>query len=81
MVAELRTSFSYVAHQYPDAPLQSLLITGGGAAIPGVAEYLETALGIAARTASPADVLPCSPSIPTTPSHMTALGLSLYSET
>jgi len=80
MIAELRTSFSYAAHQYPDAPLQRLLLTGGGAVIPGAAEYLREALGIEARVARPADVAECPAGFAAAPASMTALGLAMFAD-
>ena len=83
MVAELRISFSYAAHQYPDAPLQRLLLSGGGAMIPGAAEYLEAALGVEARVARPADVAACPAGVApasVAATSMTALGLALFAE-
>lgn len=48
---ELDASFGYASHQYPDAAPDRLVIIGGGGAVPGVAEYLDTMI-------SPR-VLPC----------------------
>ncbi|WP_432798846.1 pilus assembly protein PilM [Poriferisphaera sp. WC338] len=37
---ELSLSMNYALHQYPSAPLQALLITGGGAEMLGATDYL-----------------------------------------
>jgi len=39
---ELEASFEYASHQYPDAEPHRLILIGGGGAVPGVAEQLDT---------------------------------------
>jgi Tfp pilus assembly PilM family ATPase len=50
---EVMASVSYSAHQYPDAAVSRLLLTGGGALLPGVAEHLQTLLGFECRVVTP----------------------------
>jgi type IV pilus assembly protein PilM len=42
---ELKASFEYASHQYPQAEPHSLVVAGGGGAIPGVAGHLDTVIG------------------------------------
>jgi Tfp pilus assembly PilM family ATPase len=79
---ELRLTFSYTEHQYPQAPVKSLLLVGGGAGIPGVAEHLHTALDMEVRVARPTDVVTCAPAVMerATPAIMAALGLAQFTE-
>ena len=42
LVQELNVSFSYVTHEYPEAPLARLLLTGSAASVPGLAAHLQT---------------------------------------
>ena len=46
MAEELRLSFVYVAHRYPDVAANRLWLTGGGGAIPGLAEFLKQVLNV-----------------------------------
>ena len=59
MLEEVRLSFSYATGQYRDAALARLILVGGGAAIPGVREYISSALEMDVRTVAPADVADC----------------------
>jgi type IV pilus assembly protein PilM len=51
-VAEVRRTLAYASHQYADAAVETLLLCGGGACIPGLCEYVaarvETEVRIAA---------------------------------
>jgi type IV pilus assembly protein PilM len=49
VLAEITTSLSYTAHQYPDAPFRRLLLTGGGAALEGLTPYLAGKLSVDVR--------------------------------
>jgi len=53
MMEEVDVSFEYSAHQYPDAQSTRLVVAGGGACVPGVAEYL--------RSRGESEVLPAEP--------------------
>jgi len=43
---ELAMAINYVGHRYPDLSIEGGLITGGGALLPGVPNYLSSALGL-----------------------------------
>jgi len=82
LIHELKLTFAYTEHQYPKAPVKLLLIVGGGAKIPGMAAHLQAALGIDARAANPADVIPCSTDLLDRASLtlMSAIGLAQFVE-
>jgi Tfp pilus assembly PilM family ATPase len=42
MALDLEASFEYASHQYPDAEPHRLVLIGGGGAVPGLGEYLNT---------------------------------------
>lgn len=46
MIEQIALSFSFVSHQYPDAELGPLLLTGGVAGMPGLPEVLAEGLQI-----------------------------------
>ena len=80
---ELTASFSYAVHQYRDAAVTRLLVVGGGAAVPGLAEHLAAAVGIEALTVSPAALMPSDPAladVASSPALTAALGLAMYPE-
>ena len=81
LIEELRVSISYSTHRYPDAVLNSVVLVGGGAAIPGLAGKIGDAIGVDVRAVSPADLVACDESVRrscTTPALTTALGLAQY---
>jgi type IV pilus assembly protein PilM len=82
LIHELKLTFSYTEHQYPQAPVKLLLIAGGGAKIPGIAGHLQAALGIDVRVANPADVVACSTDLldRATQTLLTAVGLAQFEE-
>jgi len=84
IVKELKASFEYASHQYPDARTHSLVLAGGGGAIPGVVAYLDTLLVPRVQLAGAGALLsnleglsnlPCDP-----PLMATAIGLAGYYE-
>ena len=54
ITSEVSESLSYAGHQYPDARVSQVLISGGGAGLPGCAEYFASRLRLDARTITPA---------------------------
>lgn len=82
LTTELHASFNYASHQYEDAPLGRLMLSGGGTAVPGVADYFtKNAGGATVRTLAPTDLFPA----PKTrlqgcqsPALLPALGLAMY---
>jgi Tfp pilus assembly PilM family ATPase len=84
VVRELLVAFSYVARQYLDASVTRLLLTGAGAPIPGLAEYLGNVLGLETSNVSPKDLAECPPSLLdacSSPELTPALGLATFPET
>jgi len=83
LVDEISLSFSFVSHQYPEAELGPLLLTGGGASIPQLDESLGRALQIETQIV-PATSLVEFPLPPEAPAASTALvpaiGLVLMQE-
>ena len=78
---EIRASLSYAAHCYPDTPVQRLLVTGGGAGIPHLAESLSSDLGTEVQIVRPADAVECDTSLLEhcrEPATMGALGLAQF---
>ncbi len=47
---ELAMALNYVGHRYPDLAIETGLMTGGGALLPGVQAYLSSALGLPIQT-------------------------------
>lgn len=80
-VRELGISFSYALHQYNDAVVQPLMLVGGGAAIPQLAEHFETALGMKVQAASPGRFVECGEAhqkLGASPALSQAVGLALH---
>lgn len=50
-MAEVRRTLAYASHQYADAAVETLLLCGGGASIPGLCEYLSARVETAVRLA------------------------------
>lgn len=83
MLNELLASLSYMSRQYPQVSLAGLSLVGAGAAVPGLAEYLETMLDVSVRPLAPADLVDCPEALLDTcrnPMMTTALGLALFSD-
>ncbi len=83
LVAELRASFSFALHRYPELPLKRLLLSGGGARIAGLATTLSRKLNTDVRVWTPAAVIDCAGELGTRaddPSLMTAIGLAMNQE-
>jgi Tfp pilus assembly PilM family ATPase len=80
LIAELRLAFSYAQHQYADAPLELVLVAGGGACIPGICEHFSGALGIDVRPAAPQAAIECVAEVQArlSPAYMPAVGLAMF---
>ncbi|MFA9476849.1 pilus assembly protein PilM [Phycisphaerales bacterium AB-hyl4] len=81
LVQELRLSVSYATHQYPNATLDRLLLSGGGAMVRGLAEQLGQALEMEAVVMTPSAI--CQPTVrglneSAEASLSVALGLAMY---
>jgi Tfp pilus assembly PilM family ATPase len=79
----IRNSFSYADQEYPDRPIDRLLLTGEGADVPAVDEHLARANGVETRVLTPSEVAECPPGRPAgaSPALCTALGLALHGRT
>lgn len=79
LLKDLELSFSYAANQYASATVDRLLLIGGGAAIPGLAENWTKHLGIKVQVVRPADVIAFAEGVAThdQSSMTTALGLAM----
>jgi type IV pilus assembly protein PilM len=83
LVEELQTPFSYASHQYHQAGIQRLLLTGGGARIPGLPDYLQERLSLEVLRAAPSDLLPSVENQwgkADDPAVTVAVGLALFTE-
>jgi type IV pilus assembly protein PilM len=81
LAGELRVSFSYATHQYPDATVGKLLLAGGGAAMPGMAAHLAATLGVTAMAVSPSDLAECDVNVLGlcgSPAMTAAMGLAMF---
>ena len=56
---EVRLSISYAACCLQNDAIERLILVGGGAAIPGIREYISSALEIEVRTVAPTDIADC----------------------
>lgn len=82
MVEEMRMPVSYVSNQYPDAAMDRMLLIGGGAEIPGLAEYLDSRLEFEVRNVRLADLTGCSRKLDEAhgPALTVAVGLGQYGQ-
>jgi len=80
-VRELGISFSYALHQYNDAEVKSLMLVGGGSAIPGLAEHFQHALGMNVEVVTPDRFTECGAALEKlcqSPALSQAVGLALH---
>ena len=83
VAASLQSPFAYATSQYAGTTLDTLLVTGHGAAIPGAAEHLRSRLGVTVRVVRPADVTQCPASLggkAQDPSLVVPIGLAWFSD-
>ena len=83
LCVELQTSLTYGSRSYPNASVDRLVLVGGGAAIPGIAEYLTQALDIDVKTVAPRDAASCPEPLAAlcqSPAMAVAMGLALYDQ-
>ena len=57
--AAMESPLSYATQQYPEAAVDTILLAGPGAAVPGIDEFFKARLGAAVRRVAPADVVAC----------------------
>lgn len=58
-MAEVRRTLAYASHQYSDAAVETLLLCGGGACIPGIREYVAARVEIEVRLAEFTEAIKC----------------------
>lgn len=63
MLDELRVSFSYAQHRYPEVPVDLLFLLGPGASIPNLCEPISSMLNVESRLLTPGDVHACDPGL------------------
>lgn len=83
LAQELRLSMSYAQHQYPRTPVRHVVLTGGGAGVPGLGEHMDPLIDCTVAALSPADVLPCGDALRAeagSPALTVAAGLALWDE-
>lgn len=57
MLDELRISFSYAQHRYPEIPVDRLFLMGWGATMPGLRDPLDSMLGIETQVIAPSNTV------------------------
>jgi type IV pilus assembly protein PilM len=83
VLQELKAPFAYAGRQYPGGQIKRLLLVGGGARIPGLAQYLEAALGIEVMPVAPSNIVETSAqtmSKASNPAMTVAVGLAQFAE-
>lgn len=58
-MAEVRRTLAYASHQYADAAVETLLLSGGGALIPGLREYIAARVETDVRIAEFSAAIEC----------------------
>jgi len=82
-IAELNAPFSYALRQYAGSTVDRILVTGYGAAIPGVMDHIRSKLEFDLQMVTPADVVQCPTPLPGRSDHpllTAAVGLAQFGE-
>jgi type IV pilus assembly protein PilM len=58
-LAEIRAPLAYASQQYGGAPVERLLLVGGGASIPALVRHLDSVLDVQTQAVTPADLAEC----------------------
>jgi Tfp pilus assembly PilM family ATPase len=83
LIEELQVSFAFAAHRYPALPLRKLLLTGGGAALAGLADGAHARLSVDVAVPCAKDLVDVPPGLcacETTTGLATAIGLALHGQ-
>jgi type IV pilus assembly protein PilM len=83
IVEELTIPFSYINRQYAGEGITRLLLLGGGACVPGIANYLASVLKMEVRGTAPRDIIHdavANVSSPDDPTMTVAVGLAKFSD-
>lgn len=78
---ELRLAVSYAQHQYPQAAVTRIVLTGGGAGIPSLDSHVAASLDVPVQRLTPGVIVDCPPSLAREAddaSLAVAVGLALY---
>ena len=80
MAEEMTIPLSYIANQYPHAPMNSLVLAGGGTTIPRAGDHLGGVFDFDVQVAAPSKLAQCPESFDKRygPSLIAAIGLSGY---
>ena len=81
LAREVGTSLSYAAHLYRDSAVQRLMLTGGGAAMPGLDAMLTRELAADVQVIRPSDLAACAEPLRSrcgSPALAAAAGLALF---
>jgi len=78
VIADVLKAVAYTAHQYPDAPVGVVLLTGGGSCVAGLTDFFGSALGIEVRAADAGLVADDRKARGATSSHACAIGLACH---
>jgi len=77
LAEEMQVPLTYLGNQYPDAQVEKLLLIGGGAAVPSLAQQLGAALEVAAQVVAPTDLADCDDAgVELGPAMTVAVGLA-----
>lgn len=81
LAREVERALAYAMHVYSDAQVHGLLLSGGLAAMPGLAAYLAESIGVPVTVADPFRAVPLAPGVPAppgaSPAWLRAVGLAL----
>jgi len=82
MIEEMRIPLSYLGNQYPDAPVERLLLIGGAARLPALEAYIASRLDFEVRLVRLADLAACAPALEAEhgPALTVAIGLAEFVE-
>lgn len=80
LAAEIEASLTYASHRYPKSPVQSVLVTGGGARINGIVTTVGQQLGVPTKAVAVGDLVDVGGwnGDVTSTSFATAIGLALH---
>lgn len=78
IVQEVRVSLTYVTHQFGSTPAKRLLLVGGGAMLPGIADVLTQGLEVEAVCASTKRLVQCDGDEHDSAMYATAIGLAQW---
>lgn len=81
LMEDLKIPFSYISRQHLNQPVGRMVLVGGGAGTPGLAEYMASVFGTEVRRAAPRDLMKVASNVQTRAGHpalTVALGLARF---